>query len=156
MAAASRNTEILVGGAALALGAVFLVWAFTGGGLFANAGYPVTARFEQVDGLAVGAEARLAGVAVGKVRTLEYDPDTEQAIVTLSIEEGVELPEDTSASVVQNGVLGDKFVQLSPGGMAEAIPPGGEIRYTQSSVLVIDIIERIVKDAERRRGATGG
>lgn len=156
MAAASRNTEILVGGAALVLGAVFLVWAFTGGGLFANAGYPVTVRFEQVDGLAVGAQARLAGVPVGEVRTMDYDPHTEQAIVTLAIDEGVELPQDTSASVVQNGVLGEKFVQLSPGGMVDAIPPGGEIRYTQSSVLVIDIIERIVKDAERRRTSNGG
>ncbi len=150
MNGAVRTTEVLVGAVALVLGVVFLVWAFTGGGLFAEEGYPVTARFEQVDGLAAGAEVRLAGIVVGQVRNLAYDPGAGQAVVTISVRDGVSIPQDTSAAIVQIGMLGDKFVQLSPGGMPEPIPSGGEIRYTQSSVLVIDILERIVKDAERR------
>jgi len=155
MNGAARTTEVLVGAAALILGAVFLVWAFTGGGMFAREGYPVSARFSQVDGLAVGSEVRLAGIAVGEVRHLAYDPDARQAVVTMSIRDGVSIPQDTSASVVQIGVLGEKFVQLSPGGVPEPIPSGGEIRYTQSSVLIIDILERIVRDAERRRSSSG-
>lgn len=153
---AERTSEILVGAAALVVGAVFLVWAFTGGGIFGTEGYRVTARFGQVDGLTIGSQVRLAGVVVGRVQALDYDPAARQAVMTMEIAEDVRVPEDTSAAIVQNGVLGDKFVNLSPGGAAEPIEPGGEVRYTQGSVLVVDILERIISEAERQRRGTAG
>lgn len=152
--ATTRLTEILVGGGAMVVGATFLVWAFTGGGIFGEEGYPLTARFKQVDGLGVGSQVRMSGILVGHVQAQEYDPEARQAVITMLVAHDVAVPQDSSASIVQNGVMGEKYVDLYPGGATEAVPPGGEIRYTQSSVLVIDIIERIVRDAERRR--TGG
>jgi phospholipid/cholesterol/gamma-HCH transport system substrate-binding protein len=102
-------------------------------------GYQVKATFENVSGLKAGAAVEVAGVAVGRVESIQLSPG-DQARVILRLEGDLKLHEDAIASVRTKGIIGDKFVKLSPGSSEKLIPPGGKIRDTES---VIDLEELI-------------
>jgi phospholipid/cholesterol/gamma-HCH transport system substrate-binding protein len=150
-AIARQNTEILVGTLVLAIFTLFIVYAFTGTGRAARDGYPVTAEFGQVDGLAVGSQVTIAGMPVGQVTKLDLDPNGMRPIVTMIIDTGIKLPADSSARVATDGLLGPKFIKIDPGGDEEMIPPGGRIEYVQDAVIVERLLQKIVNDAEARR-----
>jgi len=99
-------------------------------------GYRVVARFSSVAGLRVGAEVEIAGVPVGKVASIELAKDASAAVVVLRLQPHLRLAEDTIAAIKTSGLIGDKYVNLAPGGAPDLIGPGGEIRETQS---VIDL-----------------
>jgi len=104
--------------------------------LLSDAGYRVVARFSSVSGLRVGAEVEIAGVPVGKVASIDLAEDASAALVVLHLQSRLRLAEDTIAAIKTSGLIGDKYVNLSPGGSLDLIGQGGEIRETQS---VIDI-----------------
>ncbi|HVO14738.1 MAG TPA: outer membrane lipid asymmetry maintenance protein MlaD [Alphaproteobacteria bacterium] len=156
-----QNTEILVGTLVLIVFALFIIYAFAGTGIAAKEGYPVTAQFGQVDGLAVGSQVTIAGLPVGQVTKLDLDPKEMRPIVTMTIDRSIKLPTDSSARVATDGLLGPKFIKIDPGGDEETIPPGGHIEYVQDAVIVERLLQKIVNDAEarheaRERGAKGG
>ncbi len=93
---------------------------------------PVHAEFASVSGLKPGVSVEIAGVDVGKVESITlrgYKAD-----VRMKIRKGIELQEDTIASIRTRGLIGDKFVNLSPGASDRLIPPDGKIRETESAV----------------------
>src|SRR5690606_26240167 len=96
-------------------------------GLLRQEGYTVTARFISSSGLKEGAMVELAGVRVGKVRRIALDPERYESVVTLAIEPGVQITEDTIASVRTAGIIGDKFIKLTPGGMDIYLADGDEL-----------------------------
>ena len=104
--------------------------------VLSDTGYRVVARFSSVSGLRVGAEVEIAGVPVGRVVSIDLTEDASAALVVLSLQSRLRLAEDTIAAVKTSGLIGDKYVNLSPGGSSDMLGPGGEIRETQS---VIDI-----------------
>lgn len=148
-----RTRDTLVGAAVLIVGGAFMIYAFAGGGLSPPDGYPLVARFGQVDGLSVGSEVRVSGVPVGKVSKLEIEPATRKAVVTMWIDEDVKLPLDTGALIVQIGLLGAKFVKLDPGGEEEYLSPGEELEFVQDSVIIIELLQKVVDDVESKRRA---
>jgi phospholipid/cholesterol/gamma-HCH transport system substrate-binding protein len=93
---------------------------------------PVHAEFASVSGLKRGASVEIAGVEVGKVDAITLRGY--QADVLMRIRGGVRLQEDTIASIRTRGLIGDKFVSLSPGASDRTIPPDGKIRETESAV----------------------
>jgi phospholipid/cholesterol/gamma-HCH transport system substrate-binding protein len=93
---------------------------------------PVHAEFTSVSGLKQGASVEIAGVEVGKVDAITLRDY--QADVLMRIRRGVKLQEDTIASIRTRGLIGDKFVNLSPGASEHLIPTGGKIRETESAV----------------------
>ena len=97
-------------------------------------GYEVAARFNSASGLRVGADVELAGVPVGRVAAITLDTARAQAVVTLHLRQDLRLSEDTIASIKTSGLIGDKYINLAPGGADANIAPGGEINETQSSV----------------------
>lgn len=101
----------------------------TGGGN----GYELTARFQRVDGVGVGSDVRVSGVKVGVVRSVALDPDTYLARLTLTIDHGVQVLDDSTARIATDGLLGGGYVAIEPAGF-EALQPGGEIPNTQGSV----------------------
>lgn len=104
-------------------------------------GYRVTARFENISGLNVRSPVTIAGVRVGRVTDISFDPQTFEAVVTLTIDSSYkEIPDDTSASVFTSGLLGEKYIGLEPGGSMEYLQDGDEIQLTQSSL----ILERLI------------
>jgi phospholipid/cholesterol/gamma-HCH transport system substrate-binding protein len=107
-----------------------------------NAGYAVYADFSSVAGLKPGDPTEIAGVKVGRVEGLGLVDD--RARLTLRIEPEVKLPEDTIASVRSRGLIGDKYVLLSPGASDKLIGNGGRIRETESPPDLTDVIGKYI------------
>ncbi len=105
--------------------------------------YAVQARFNRTDGLLVGDLVRLAGMNVGKVVDAKLDDDF-KAILTLEIKDSVQLPDDSSASIVSSGIMGSKYIEIEPGGSEDMIPAGGEFAYTQDAMVIEELLDRIV------------
>lgn len=106
--------------------------------------YTVYARFESVSGLKEGAAVEIAGVPIGEVESISLDPKTEVAMVALKIRKGVKLTEDVIASVKTAGLIGDKYIMLSPGGSDQKLSEGSLITETESSVDVESLISKYV------------
>lgn len=132
--------ETIIGAVVLAVAAVFVVFAYSATGVRSVNGYEVTARFERVDGIAVGSDVRIGGIKVGTIGGMSLDPKTYLAVVRLNIDQSVKLPVDTVAAISSTGLLGDKFMALVPGGDEKMLEPGGVIQYTQASVSIEDLI----------------
>ena len=138
-------TETLVGAAVLVIAGVFLVYAANTADVSAAGGYPVVAKFRKADGVAPGADVRIAGVKVGSVSDMELDPQTYFATVTLNVRDSVRLPEDSSAKITSASLLGDNYVALDPGASEFMLEAGDEIMYTQGSVSFGDLIGKVIQ-----------
>ena len=103
---------------------------------------PVTAEFSTVAGLKQGANVEIAGVEVGKVDAI--DIRDYKAVVRMRVRRGLRLQEDTIASVRTRGLIGDKYINLSPGASDQLIPPGGKIRETESAVDLEGLIGQFI------------
>ena len=121
--------ESLVGLAVLAAAATFLWFALATGGdadATARGSYEVGARFSSASGINRGTDVRLAGVKIGTVRAISLDHERFEARVVMSIAEGVELPDDTTARVQSDGLLGGAYIGLEPGGGFDVIAACGD------------------------------
>lgn len=164
MTPSNNRLELAVGAFLLLALATLLVLAFAstngrvGGG---GGGFRVTARFSNVGELRVRAPVKIGGVAIGQVERIELDPERFDAVVTLSLDPafGAELPADTDAKILTAGLLGERYVGLGPGGDPEPLGDGGEIIYTQSAVVLEELIAKYIfgsgDDQEEPTGAAG-
>ncbi len=107
-------------------------------------GYTVSARFSSVAGLRVGASVEIAGVSVGKVSAIHLDSSDYTAQVDLHINEGVPLSEDSMASVKTSGLIGDKYIAITPGGSDETLQPGSVISDTEPAMDLEALIGKVV------------
>lgn len=143
--AETKISEILVGGLVLAVAAGFVLYSSGTIGLKRNTGtYDLHASFRSAEGIAVGTDVRLAGVRVGSVSGLVLNPQTYFADMTISVQNGIELPEDTALLVSSEGLLGGNFMELVPGGMPMNLAAGDEIVDTQGSVSLISLLMKFV------------
>jgi phospholipid/cholesterol/gamma-HCH transport system substrate-binding protein len=151
--------EVLTGAAVLLVAAGFLGYAMAHSGRTAAAGYKLHASFDRIDGLNPGADVRIAGVKVGSVLDMRVDPKSFLAEVTLSVGDQIHLPKDSSAEITSESLLGGKFLNLSPGGDAKEIPPGGTITITQSSISLEQLLGKFIFSAtsmgSKSSGASG-
>ena len=113
---------------------------------FGQGGYTVTATFGNVGGLNKGAPVESAGVPVGQVKTIQLQKY--QAAVKLQISKDITLRRDAIAAIKTQGLIGEKFISISPGGAPDKIQPGGKIRDTQSAVNLRDLISRFMFKSE--------
>ena len=102
--------------------------------------YPLKARFHSVTGLTPKSTIKMAGVQVGKVETIRLDKQTRMAMVEMRIEKGLEISSDAIASIRTVGLLGDKYISISPGASREVLEPGGTIVETESAVDLEELI----------------
>jgi len=103
--------------------------------------YTINARFSNAGGLKPGSQVFLAGVPVGRVEKINLTPQF-AAIAQMQVDKDVQLPSDTIASIKTTGLLGDKFIALSPGSATENLAPGGTITDTESAVDLESLISR--------------
>lgn len=103
-------------------------------------GYELSARFNSISGLRVGADVEMAGVPVGKVAAIRLDTARSQAVVILRLNKEVRLSDDTIASVKTSGLIGDKYINLATGGSEKNLEAGGEIHETESALDIESII----------------
>ncbi len=112
--------------------------------LLGDSRYPVKARFISISGLKDRATIELAGVKIGEVSGIDLDQDDYEAEVTLSIDNGVQIQEDAIASVRTQGIIGDKFIKITPGGSEEILGPGDEIEETESAISLEELISKYI------------
>jgi phospholipid/cholesterol/gamma-HCH transport system substrate-binding protein len=160
---ANRTLEIgtglfvLLGFAAL----LFLTTQLPASGLklgAAKAGYHVTAEFDDVGDLRVGSPVTMSGVRLGEVSGIRFDPKTFKAVVTLRIDPQYnQIPDDSFASIQTQGLLGGKYIGLSPGGSDTFLKSGSHIDQTQSAIVLESLINKFFANyASSRGGAEGG
>lgn len=114
--------------------------------LFGTKLYSVQARFNNISGLKEGSEVEIAGVKVGKVSRISLD--NYQANVELLINPEVRIQEDSIASIRTQGIIGDKYVKISPGGSDEYIKPKGILSETESAVDIEELISKYIFEKE--------
>ena len=99
--------------------------------------YSISARFSNIADLSTRAPVKIGGVAVGMVESIELDPVTFEAIVTMNVSTRFdEIPSDTGASILTSGILGDRYVGLEPGGAPDFLEDGDELFITQSALIL--------------------
>ena len=130
--------ETIIGALVVCVALVFAWFAFDRGGeqRSGDGEYLLTARFNNVSGIARGSDVRIAGVKAGVVRSIEGDPQRFEAVLTLSVDDKWLLPEDSDARISTDGLLGGAYLAIEPGGSFDNIAQdgSGEIIYTRGSV----------------------
>lgn len=144
----TRLMELVVGlFICLGLAAMFLLTlqVSTQNDLKRDASYEITARFDNVGSLRVRAPITLAGVRIGRVTAVDVNPETFQAEVKLAIDQRYDkLPSDSSAAIQTAGILGEQYIALQPGGTMENLKAGDQIGFTQSAVVLENLIGRFL------------
>jgi phospholipid/cholesterol/gamma-HCH transport system substrate-binding protein len=142
---AENLTEVVAGGAVLAVAIGFLAYAAQGAGFGRDTGYyPLTASFRSAEGITVGTDVKLAGVKVGTVTGLTLNPQTFFADATITVKNEVQLPDDSAIIVASEGLLGGNFIELMPGGSPDNFAPGDEIEDTQGAVSLLALLMKFV------------
>jgi phospholipid/cholesterol/gamma-HCH transport system substrate-binding protein len=161
MAASNRSIDfgtglfVLLGFAAMA----FLTTQLPGSGLQLHheaQGYNVIAKFDNIGGLKVGAPVVMAGVNIGRVAAIKLDTSEYKAAVTLSIDRGyAKIPDDSDASIQTSGLLGANLVAVNPGGSEKFLIDGSQIQFTQSAMVLENLINKFfANSAGKQPGGT--
>jgi phospholipid/cholesterol/gamma-HCH transport system substrate-binding protein len=135
--------ETVIGALVLIVAGMFLYFTYSTGYQHAD-GYEVMAKFNRIDGLALGSEVRLSGIKIGRVISERLDPDSYLAIVRMSIDRGIKLPVDTTAKITSDSLLGSYYISLEPGAEDKIIPDGGQIVATQDPINIGDLVGRYI------------
>jgi phospholipid/cholesterol/gamma-HCH transport system substrate-binding protein len=142
---ATRNFAEVAAGAVVILVAVgFLSYAVVNNGRSGVGGITLTAEFENIGGIALGSDVRVAGLKVGSVTALDIDPKTYQARATFTLRDDVKMSTDSSAAIATGGLLGGNFLALAPGGDTKMLADGGVITVTQSAVNLEDLLGKFI------------
>ncbi len=123
-----------------------LAFASTNGRMgFGGDTYQITARFSNVGELRPRAPVKIGGVSVGTINRVDLDPVTFQAVIVLDIDSRFrEIPADSSAAIYTSGLLGERYVGITPGGDLELLGDGDEIFMTQSAVVLEELIGKYI------------
>ena len=118
-----------------------------------KAGYHVTADFDNIGDLKVGSPLTMSGVRIGEVSGIRFDPKDYKAVVTLRIDPQYnQLPEDSFASIQTTGLLGGKYIGLSPGGLDTYLKDGSHIDQTQSAIVLESLINKLFANFASKGG----
>jgi phospholipid/cholesterol/gamma-HCH transport system substrate-binding protein len=110
------------------------------GGYDNSATYALKASFDNIGGLKARAPVKSAGVVVGRVAEIGFDPKTYEAMVTLSLSSLYHFPKDTSAAIMTSGLLGEQYIALDAGGDEKMLADGDTLRITQGAVVLENLI----------------
>lgn len=137
--------EIMVGGVVLAAAIGFALYAGQAAGLTgARDTYALQASFRSLEGIGVGTDLRLAGVKIGKVTDVTLNPTTYRADTVVSIDDGIEIPDDSALVVSSEGLLGGNYMEIVPGGSPFYFSDGDMISDTQGAVSLISLLLKFV------------
>ncbi|MFT5395564.1 MAG: phospholipid/cholesterol/gamma-HCH transport system substrate-binding protein [Gammaproteobacteria bacterium] len=145
-----QHTELLVGIFLLAgiIAISFLALRMGDVGLFDSDEYIIKTRFTSASGLKEGAYVEVAGVTVGKVKQIVFNPETYLADVDISLQNNINIPEDSIASIRTSGIIGDKFVKISAGGSDTYLEAGMEIIETEPSINLEELISKYIFESD--------
>ena len=142
--------EFITGTCVLVLAIGFATVGFQRGGFGASAeSYVLNASFRSLEGVTVGTDVRLAGVIVGKVSAISLNPDSFRADMQITLDAGLELPDDTAIIIASEGLLGGNFVELQPGGSPFYYASGDMIVDTQGSVSLLNLLMKFAAGGDK-------
>lgn len=110
--------------------------------LFGSDTYAVSAKFGSIEGLEVAASVEIAGVSVGKVKKITLEEN--EALVEMEIKKGTRISDDTIASIRTKGIIGDKFIKLSPGGSEDLLGDKGALMDTESAISLEELVSKYI------------
>jgi len=116
------------------------------GSAYSGETFRVIARFDNIGGLKVKAPVTIAGVEVGRVQAISYDPDDFRAVVEMGLQAKYlgKIPEDSFAKILTAGLLGEQYVGIDPGGSEETLHEGSEIAITQSALVLEEVVGQFI------------
>lgn len=114
--------------------------------------YKVQAYFDNVGGLKVRAPIKSSGVVVGRVSSIGFDNQRFQALVSMDLESAYEFPADSSVAILTSGLLGEQYIGLTPGGDDKNLANGSTIGFTQSAVVLEDLISKFLYSSAEGAG----
>ena len=145
-----NKLEVIIGAVVLvvAIGFVIFLYQSTGLSVSNSRHYELKADFRSADGIHVGTDVRLAGVKVGTVSDLSLNVETYRAEAKLTIENKVDIPDDSALTVSSEGLLGGNFIEIIPGASYKYMQPGDEFLDTQGSVSLISLLLKFVSGSD--------
>lgn len=152
-----RNViETVLGAVVLLVAVVFLGFSYSAADVGDVDGYDITADFTGTGGLNIGDAVEISGVKVGVVSKIALKPEDYMARVTMEINDSVKLPDDTSAFISSESLLGGKYLELQPGGSEEMLGSGGHIEYTQAPQNLEQLLGKFIfsMDSKKDEGAS--
>jgi phospholipid/cholesterol/gamma-HCH transport system substrate-binding protein len=133
--------EVIVGGVVLFAAVGFLAYAAQATGFTDRGGdFHLTASFRSIEGVTVGTDVRLAGVKIGTVTETRLNPENYRADTVMTLLDTVPIPNDSSAIVSSEGLLGGNFIEIVPGGSLDNFADGAEIVDTQGAVSLLQLL----------------
>lgn len=147
----SNQFEIIVGTFVLLCAVFFFFSSMKSAKISDNKGYNIIAKFENIDGITGSSDVKISGVKIGTAESPFLDPKDFRATVKLSISQDVKIPTDSSIKVASEGLLGSKYLSISPGGDDESLKDGEEIQFTQSSINFEDLLGKFIFGADKKK-----
>ena len=111
-------------------------------GFFGEKAYSLIAKFTSVSGLRVGNPVNMLGLEIGRVESFEMDQENQVAVVTLRINNGIEIYDDAIASIKTEGLIGDKYISIDAGGGGDLLADGDTITDTESPTDIMDLVSK--------------
>jgi phospholipid/cholesterol/gamma-HCH transport system substrate-binding protein len=135
--------EAVIGAVVLVIASFFIFFAYQTSGEKISDGYVVIAKFENANGLAAGADIKISGIKVGIVKSLSIGDDYQAKAVFL-IKNGVKIPSDSTAAIVTDGLIGNKFVSISVGFESDTLEPNDEFENTKPAINLEGILDKVI------------
>ena len=139
-----RPVETIMGIMVLAVAALFCWFAYNVSDLQVVKGYNVTAKFLKVGGLNVGSDIRINGIKIGTVVSQKLDNEDYTVDVVMSIASDIKLPTDSTASIVSDGLIGNKFIKIDPGHAEEILKNGDILKNTKDFKTIEDLVGEVI------------
>ncbi len=136
--------ETLMGAVVLIVALAFLAFAYEGSQVRVEAGYTITGKFGNASGISNGSDVRIGGIKIGVISNLTLDPQTYEAVASMQIRAATPIPKDSSAAIVSSGLLGEKYIQITPGNDDKMLADGGKLEFTQSAVNLEELIGKFM------------
>lgn len=139
-----KPIETIMGISVVVIATFFLFFAFRVSDLQVVKGYNINAEFLKVGGLTVGSDVRINGIKVGTVTGQKLDDQNYEADVKMSIASNIKLPVDSSAIIVGDGLMGDKFIKIEPGKAQDYLKEGDTIKNTKDFKTLEDMVGEMI------------
>lgn len=147
-----KSLHALVGAFIVTLGIVSIILSQSSSRGSSSGGYELIGRFGATDGVSVGTKVLLVGIQIGEVTRQYYDRESQRAVLHFTIRSELNIPLDSVALIVSDGMLGGKYIKIQPGGELEMLRAGDAFEYVQDSIVFEEILEKVILNAEQRRG----
>ena len=147
----SNTFEAIVGAFVIIISVVFLFFGFSTMKIQNSDNYNVSALFNRIDGIKIGSDIRMSGIKIGTVVSQELDNSSFEAKVLMSIDSKILIPDDSSAKITSDGLLGGNYISIEPGGSDIYLLNNEEIFFTQGSVDLIGLVGEALFSVENEK-----